>query len=144
MKTKYKHRKGFTLIELMVVVAILGVLAALAIPAYQDYTVRARVMEGIALAAPAKLAVAESIISHNQLPKTQAITGYASPPATANVASIRIQANTGSIVITYTPTAGNGSLIFTPKVEKNGEITWRCDRGTLPNKYRPSNCRSSS
>lgn len=133
--------RGFTLIELMIVIAIIGILAAVAIPAYQDYTVRARVMEGVSLASAAKLAVSETIIANNELPKNQLATGYVSPSPTSNVKSIVINDATGVIVITFSPSAGNGTLLLTPTLQPSGEISWKCNEGTLPEKYRPANCR---
>ncbi|GGI85489.1 pilin [Legionella impletisoli] len=134
-------QQGFTLIELMIVVAIVGILAAVAIPAYQDYTIRARVTEGLNLASAAKLAVSETAISNNALPATQAATGYVSPAATANVSSIAIADATGAITVTYTAAAGNGTIVLTPTLQANGEVTWTCTGGTLSDKYRPANCR---
>ncbi|HAT9722322.1 TPA: prepilin-type N-terminal cleavage/methylation domain-containing protein, partial [Legionella pneumophila subsp. pneumophila] len=93
--------KGFTLIELMIVAAILGILLAIAFPAYQDYTIRARVAEGLEKASFAKLAVAEKILIDNILPLNQADTSYSSPIPTDSVASIAI-GNQGIITITYT------------------------------------------
>ncbi|WP_185967349.1 pilin [Legionella israelensis] len=138
-----KQQKGFTLIELMIVVAIVGILAAVAIPAYQDYTIRARVTEGLNLASAAKLAVSETAISNNALPATQAATGYTSPAATDNVASIAIAGDgTAAITITYTAAASGGTLILTPTLQANGDVTWDCSTGgTLLDKYRPANCR---
>lgn len=133
-------QKGFTLIELMIVIAIIGILAAIAIPAYQDYTVRARVVEGLNLASSAKLAVSEWAITNNALPDTQAATGYSSPEPTENVASIAIGAE-GAVTITYTPKAGDGTITMVPSLQNNGDVTWACTEGTLLAKYRPASCR---
>jgi type IV pilus assembly protein PilA len=134
-------QKGFTLIELMIVVAIIGILAAVAIPAYQDYTIRARVTEGLTMADSAKLAVSETAITNNALPGSQAATGYVSPAATTNVSSIAIAAN-GVTTVTYTATAGGGTIVLTPTLQANGDVTWDCTQGTLNAKYRPASCRA--
>jgi type IV pilus assembly protein PilA len=134
-------QKGFTLIELMVVVAIMGVLFAMAIPAYQDYVVRARVTEGLNLATAAKLAVSEVTLSTNALPANQAATGYESPTATSNVSSVSIADGTGVVMIVYTKAAGDGTIELVPTLQPHGELTWECKAGSLAAKYRPVNCR---
>ncbi len=142
-----RNQQGFTLIELMIVIAIIGILAAIAIPAYQDYTVRAKVTEGLNLAGGAKTAVAETYQSNGKFPITNASAGLA-PSASITgkyVASVAVGAS-GVITATFgtnlggNPTANSTTLILTPTAT-SGSITWKCS-GTAANKYLPANCRS--
>lgn len=137
-----KRNLGFSLIELMIVLVIIGILTMSAVPAYHDYTVRARVMEGLNMASAAKLAVAETVLANNALPKNQAETGYVSPASTANVQSIQIENQTAIVTIIYTKAAGNGTLEFHPILHEAGDLAWVCRGGSLLDKYRPSMCRN--
>ncbi len=130
-------QKGFTLIELMIVVAIVGILAAIAIPAYQDYTIRARVTEGLSLASAAKVTVSENM----QSGQANRSAGWTTPGATSNVSSVAVDSTTGAITVTYSAIAGNGTLIMVPTQAASGMITWNCTTGTLNANYRPSICR---
>lgn len=144
------NQKGFTLIELMIVVAIIGILAAVAIPAYQDYTVRARVSEGLTLASPAKLTVVENANAGSD----KLSTGWTAPTATNNVSSIATADDTGVITITYTskaqgvilyltPTYGTKNTALAAKTVPTDAIKWTCTVDTADHqKYVPSECRT--
>ncbi|GAC1330198.1 MAG: pilin [Steroidobacteraceae bacterium] len=138
-------QKGFTLIELMIVVAIIGILAAIAIPAYQDYTVRAKVTEGIGAAASAKTAIAEAFQS-NDMAGVAAVVATWVPLSTASkyVTSV-VPANTGLITVTYNTApghlqqvaAGQNTLTFSPSIAgvalaagQTGAIDWACASAT--------------
>jgi type IV pilus assembly protein PilA len=135
-------QKGFTLIELMIVVAIIGILAAVAIPAYQDYTVRTKVSEGLSLASGAKATVAETRLSVGTWRADNAGYGLALPVSIAgnNVASVTAATNTITIAYTGDAAIQGSNIVMTATVGAGG-VTWSCTGGTVLDKYRPANCR---
>ncbi|MGH8478466.1 MAG: pilin [Gammaproteobacteria bacterium] len=158
-----KFQQGFTLIELMIVVAIIGILAAVAIPAYQDYTVRSKVTEGLSLAAAAKVAVAETWQSDGSLVNVAAAYTFTPTKFVSGIA-ISAAAPIGEIAVTYDVTAagipqltGANLMYLTPLIAAAplvagaaGAMDWDCRAagsngpgtiGTVLSRYAPAQCR---
>ncbi|MDR0379595.1 MAG: pilin [Candidatus Accumulibacter sp.] len=134
---------GFTLIELMIVVAIIGILAAIALPAYQDYTRRAHVSEGLSLAAGAKTSVTEYYSSEGKWPLNNSSAGLATATDIRGNAVNQVAVTSGVITITYNSKvdASSNTIVMSP-TDTGGGITWSCKGGTVAQKYRPANCRT--
>jgi len=140
-----KKQSGFTLIELMIVVAIIGILAAIAIPAYQDYTKRAYVSEGLYMADSVKTSVSEYYASNGYWPSTNASAGLPATPSSIGGQAVRaIQISYSHIIITFNTKVISGTqLIVSGTTAYIGGIRWSCkEGGTLIEKYRPSTCRN--
>jgi type IV pilus assembly protein PilA len=163
-----KIQQGFTLIELMIVVAIIGILAAIAIPAYQDYTIRAQVTEGLNLAAEIKTAVSEFNSARGRFPASPASAGVAAAAShTGNYVTGIVLGTSGLITITYGNKANTNvtqtnfnTVGLNPRRNPGGGVVWTCGEAaevsgltggvananqgatTISPKYLPSDCRS--
>lgn len=141
---KKSAQKGFTLIELMIVVAIIGILAAVALPAYQDYTIRAKVSEAIGFAAAAKTAVSEHVLSKGTWPANGTEAGFPSPTSKV-VAGITIDGSLITIALQSGASAGLGeaagdAFTLTGRTSANG-VTWTCAADSIEQKFLPATCR---
>lgn len=147
-----KVQQGFTLIELMIVVAIIGILASVALPAYQGYTIRSQVTEGINLAAEAKTAVADFRAVNGTWPTSNALAGLSaantftgSYTSSVEVASADAAGANATVTITYSNGANakiaGDTIILTASESGAGGVTWVCTGGDLASEYRPASCR---
>jgi type IV pilus assembly protein PilA len=133
----------------MIVVAIIGILAAIAIPAYQDYTIRAQVSEGLNLAAGAKAAVSEFYMDRGNLPADNAAAGLSLPGEIAGNYVDTVTVKAGVILITYSDTApqransiiNGATLTITPNIANPGAVDWDCTNGAIAPKHVPAACR---
>jgi type IV pilus assembly protein PilA len=142
-------QKGFTLIELMIVVAIIAILAAIAIPAYQNYLIRSQVSEGMVLGDGAKTAVAEYYSNYGRYPKNNESAGLPKNATSISGKYVsQVEVSSGIITATFGPGANTAiqkqTFVLSP-TSGGGSTTWTCssktNAGTVDNKYLPSSCR---
>lgn len=143
-------QKGFTLIELMIVIAIVGILAAVALPAYQDYTARAQMSEALTLAEGQKSAVVEYYSDNGTFPNSNTSAGIAASNEIKGkyVASVKVEGNASVASITATMNSSNvnkdiksKTLVLVGK-QSSGSFSWECEKGSVDEKFLPSTCRT--
>lgn len=159
-----KIQQGFTLIELMIVVAIIGILAAIALPAYQDYTIRSQASEGLTLMSGAKTAVAETFINTGAVPANRTAAGMSANAGDTQGQFVdEVEVANGEITAQYGNNANakivGQTLVLTPYEQTDGSVAWQCNSasagkvpagtalngptlGTLLSQYAPSQCRT--
>lgn len=143
-------QKGFTLIELMIVIAIVGILAAVALPAYQDYTARAQMSEALTLAEGQKSAVVEYYSDNGTFPNSNTSAGIAASNEIKGkyVASVKVEGNASVASITATMNSSNvnkdikGKTLVLVGTQNSGSFSWECKKGSVDEKFLPSTCRT--
>lgn len=146
MNTSSYYQRGFNLIELMMVIAIISLLVALGIPAYQDYVVRAKVTEALTLSTGAKMNMLEFYQSMGHWPEDNQEAGLPEPEEFTGsyISSIKAQQHTLSITFNEKigPMLATKNILFSAIPSPSGHVTWQCNAPDIDNKYLPSSCRN--
>lgn len=140
---KRRMQQGFTLIELMIVIAIVGILAAIAIPMYQDYTVRSKVTEGISVMTPCKLGIADYYSGNSAFPTNNAAAGC-DTGSTKYTSGVAVSGSTVTATFSAPAEISGGTIVLTATVKPGTTGTFALDWGctaTIAAKYKPSSCR---
>lgn len=142
MNSNIRLQTGFTLIELMIVLAIVGILAGIAIPFYTSYTKKAHVSEGIVLASGAKASVTEYYSTNNTWPSSNPEAGLSAPTSINGNAVAQVAVNSSGVIqITYNAKVTTGATVTLIPSNANGSVIWNCTGGTVNTRYRPNTCR---
>lgn len=147
MNIQHKTQQGFTLIELMIVIAIIGILAAVALPAYQDYTVRAKMSEPIAALSEAKTSYTEYYSSNNAVPTNNSQAGIITDRTGKYLLKIEVTSTTlpeitATVVDGVIPGETSSTILLSGRTQGDGTINWVCKPGAnIAPKYLPSTCR---
>ena len=137
-----KKQQGFTLIELMIVVAIIGILAAIAIPSYQDYILRSKVSEFLNVASAAKTSVSEYAVTNGEMPSSQAQAGFSSvsTPYVSAITYSQTSTTVGVLTVTGTGDTAGIALTLTGTQDNDGNVQWDC-AATSGTQFVPASCR---
>lgn len=148
MQIEENKQQGFTLIELMIVVAIIGILAAIAIPQYQDYVIRSQVTEGLNLAGGQKVAVTEYYTVNGSLPEDNDAAHIPDKDSITGKYVESVEIGDGKVIANFgnevNNEIGNGSIALSPDTTQGSNLTWQCKSTSIDAQYLPSNCESSA